>query len=177
MGVNTIGVIVKRIVTGTNIAETNKKLTKHSGRKTLLKKLDDAWVPQDKIIAVTWHRHEKSLDDYVYSMNHRQSRELSNIISGMPAAANLKQANSFSACSSQKESTSKVQWFSNYPTINLSGIGDNTTVTINVNNPANTVTTSRRLKDRNRPVFIQILKPKVQENPWNRKRQPRKLVD
>ena len=82
MGVNRIGDIMKRIVAGTKV-EGTKKLTNHSARKTLVKKLDDASVPRDKIIAVTGHRNEKSLDDYVDSMNHKQSRELSDIISGV----------------------------------------------------------------------------------------------
>ena len=57
-------------------------VTNHSGRKTLVKKLDDASVSRDKIVAVTGHRNEKSLDDYVDSMNNQQAKQLSNIISG-----------------------------------------------------------------------------------------------
>ena len=81
MGQNRIGQIMKKIVANTSL-EGSKRLTNHSGRKTVVKKLDDADVPRDKIMAVTGHRNVKSLDDYVDSMNSKQAHELSNIISG-----------------------------------------------------------------------------------------------
>jgi len=124
MGVNRIGEMMKRIIAGTSI-EGEKRLTNHSGRKTLIKKLDDASVPRNKI-TVIGHRNEKSLDDYVDSMNHKQSRKLSNIISGEAVALD--------GCSKQPSpSSSSVRLLLCDPLISLSGKGSHTKITINVN--------------------------------------------
>ena len=141
MGANRIGEIMKRIVAGTSF-EGSKRITNHSGRKTLVKKLDDAKVPREKIIAVTGHRNEKSLDDYVDSMNHDQSRQLSKIISG-----DSDSHHSFSKIipslqpnqqSSAPLSLQDGKVHSSFPVINLSGVSSNATVNINFNNSCNT---------------------------------------
>lgn len=140
MGVNRIGEMMRRIVSNTNIAET-KRLTNHSARKTSVKKLDDADVPREKIMAVTGHRNEKSLDDYVDSMNNKQSKHLSEIISGKPLSTLSTKVNSANQSKNDEEihpSISKIPsspWFSSYPSIRLSDIGSNATVTINLNAP------------------------------------------
>ena len=80
MGYNRIGQMMKCIVANTSF-EGKKRLTNHSGRKTVVKKLDEASVPRSKIISVTGHSNEKSLDDYLDDMNTEQSKQLSRIIS------------------------------------------------------------------------------------------------
>lgn len=86
MGLSRIGDIMKRIVRGSEAELTGKRLTNHSARKTLVKKLDDANVPRAQIVSVTGHRNEKSLDDYVDSFSTKRSKQLSNIISGKETA-------------------------------------------------------------------------------------------
>ena len=142
MGCNRIGDIMKRIVAGTSF-EKSKRLTNHSGRKTLVKKLDNANVPRDKIIAVTGHRNEKYLDDYVDAMNYRQSRQLSDIISGDSTGHNT--ANQVSLPSPSQMIPANPpkpadQMYSSYPVINLTGISANSTVNITFNNSCNTAT-------------------------------------
>ena len=65
MGTNRLGEIMKRIVRGTAVEQTGKRLTNHSARKTVIKKLDDANIPRAQIVSVTDHRNQKSLEDYV----------------------------------------------------------------------------------------------------------------
>ena len=150
MGKNRIGEIMKRIVENTELA--TKKLTNHSGRKTVVKKLDDAAVPRSRIMTVTGHRNEKSLDDYVDCMNNDQSKELSSIISGggtssgtrsaplqhraaRPALSdrsNLQEALTCSSAMSENAQTS-----SSFPNINLANLAQsmsNSTISLTVNN-------------------------------------------
>ena len=155
MGKNRIGEIMKRIVEKTELA--TKKLTNHSGRKTVVKKLDDAAVPRSKIMTVTGHRNEKSLDDYVDCMNNDQSKELSSIISGTsscsrslsaplqhraptPALSNQSslQDNRQPAlpCSSEMSDNGLLQRNS-FPVINLANLAQsmsNSTISLTVNN-------------------------------------------
>ena len=49
MGINRIGDMMTRIVRGSEVELTGKRLTNHSARKTLVKKLDDAGVPRAQI--------------------------------------------------------------------------------------------------------------------------------
>ena len=89
MGTNRLGEIMKRIVRGTAVEQTGKRLTNHSARKTVVKKLDDANIPRAQIVSVTGHRNEKSLDDYVDSFSTEGSKQLSNIISGSETVSTL----------------------------------------------------------------------------------------
>lgn len=63
MGKNTISQIMKNLVSGTQIDST-KKITNHSGRKTLVKKLKAAEIPETSIIKVTGHKHPDGLKSY-----------------------------------------------------------------------------------------------------------------
>lgn len=78
MGQNTIGNIVKSMASCLN---TNKKLTNHSMRKTLVSKLKTSVQARDVICEITGHSRESSLDDYD-QIDENQRRNLSHIISG-----------------------------------------------------------------------------------------------
>lgn len=157
MGANRIGEIMKRIVAGTSF-EGTKRLTNHSGRKTLVKKLDDAEVPREKIIAVTGHRNEKSLDDYVDSMNHNQSKQLSNIISGNSTSS----SNQVSLPGPSHEETPvnisfpTCEMSSSFPAIHLTGISANSTVNINFNNSCNTSSAAATASSFSQPPFLRL---------------------
>ncbi|KAK2552436.1 hypothetical protein P5673_026522 [Acropora cervicornis] len=63
MGQHRIGQIMKSV--GSCLPpESNKKITNHSMRKTVVAKLKNAGQPRHKIIQVTGHARESSLDDY-----------------------------------------------------------------------------------------------------------------
>ena len=78
MGQNTIGNIMKSMAKCLN---TNKKLTNHSMRKTLVSKLKSSGQPRNVICEITGHSRESSLDDYD-QIDENQRRNLSHIISG-----------------------------------------------------------------------------------------------
>jgi len=78
MGQNTIGNIMKSMA---SCLKTNKKLTNHSMRKTLVSKLKNSGQPRNVICEITGHARESSLDDYD-EINENQRKELSHIISG-----------------------------------------------------------------------------------------------
>ena len=60
---------------------TNKKITNHSMRKTLVAKLKKSGQPRHVICEITGHSRESSLDDYD-EIDENQRKELSHIISG-----------------------------------------------------------------------------------------------
>ena len=78
MGQNTIGNIVKSMA---SCLDTNKKLTNHSMRKTLVSKLKTSGQARNVICEITGHSRESSLDDYD-QIDENQRRNLSHIISG-----------------------------------------------------------------------------------------------
>jgi hypothetical protein len=64
MGINRINQMMKRIIAGTSLEASCKKLTNHSARKTLVNKLKKSNVERSSIVKVTGHRNLQSLDDY-----------------------------------------------------------------------------------------------------------------
>lgn len=65
MGMNTINNLMKTMIQNSPLASTiNKKITNHSARKTVVKKLKKANVPKCDIIAITGHTTEAGLDAY-----------------------------------------------------------------------------------------------------------------
>ena len=64
--------------------ECPKKITNHSTRKTVVAKLKEAGQPRHKIIQVTGHAREYSLDDYDQT-TESERRQLSHITSGYEA--------------------------------------------------------------------------------------------
>ena len=59
----------------------SKKLTNHSARKTVVKKLQNSGVHKSEIRTITGHASTKGMDSYDEG-NERQQRALSNIIDG-----------------------------------------------------------------------------------------------
>ena len=84
MGENTIGNIMKSMA---SCLKTNKKLTNHSMRKTLVSKLKKSGQPRNVICEITGHARESSLDDYD-EIDENQRKELSHIISGFKVVPN-----------------------------------------------------------------------------------------
>ena len=95
-------------------------------------------------MAVTGHRNEKSLDDYVDSMNSRQARDLSSIICG--GKDNWQLANPSTTVCRPTQLTAPRNYAvppaSDQPLIHISGVKENATIHLSFNNYFNTATTS-----------------------------------
>ena len=89
LGVNSIDNIMKSMVTSANL-ETSKKLTNHSARKTVIKKLRKSGKSRSEIIEITGHSKERGLDPYD-SGDECQQREMSlKIDQPGPSSSHLK---------------------------------------------------------------------------------------
>ena len=75
--------MMKNIVKSNPVALSGKKLTNHSARKTLVKKLRTANVERQSIIQVTGHASEQSLQDNDEATEQEQ-QVLSSIFSNNP---------------------------------------------------------------------------------------------
>ena len=104
MGQNTIGNIMKSMA---SCLKTNKKLTNHNMRKTLVSKLKNSSQPRNVICEITGHTRESSLDDYG-EINEIQRKELSHIISGYKEVQNQKRPNEVSNQTSANESSNQA---------------------------------------------------------------------
>ena len=60
--------------------------TNHSGRKTLVEKLQDSGVPPNQIIQITGHKNLKSVNNYS-SLREKQMESISRILSSTTKAA------------------------------------------------------------------------------------------
>ena len=79
MGQHAINSIMKRTIENSPLRNSDKKLTNHSARKTLVEKLRQNYIPNSEIIRVTGHNSEVGLDAYD-SRNEEQQRAISNAI-------------------------------------------------------------------------------------------------
>ena len=79
MGVHTINNIMKTMISNSPLQSSNKRLTNHSARKTLVKKLKQNQLPRSEIISITGHSTEAGLDPYD-SGDENQQRVISNAI-------------------------------------------------------------------------------------------------
>ena len=86
LGVNSIDNMMKGIIKNTPLKTSKKKLTNHTVRKTVVKKLRAASVERQSIIQVTGHASEKYLNDYDEG-SEKEQQQLSNIISMTPQSA------------------------------------------------------------------------------------------
>ena len=86
MGVNSINSFMKNMASQAIQDIQGKKLTNHSARKTLVKKLKAANQPRSAIIGVTGHTNERSLADYEEG-DEKEQRLISSIISAECATA------------------------------------------------------------------------------------------
>ena len=82
-GIHSIDQMMKNIVKSNPVALSGKKLTNHSARKTLVKKLRTANVERQSIIQVTGHASEQSLQDNDEATEQEQ-QVLSSIFSNNP---------------------------------------------------------------------------------------------
>ena len=79
IGKNCIGLIMKSLISGTDVENAGKRLTNHSARKTLIKKLKSAKIPESSIIKVTGHKHTDGLKNYDPG-DEEEFKEMSNAI-------------------------------------------------------------------------------------------------
>ena len=101
IGKNKIGSFMKDFIANTDVENSGKRLTNHSGRKTLVKKLKKADVPECSIIKVTGHKSTEGLKNYDPA-DQAEFKKMSNAISN-EVSFNL-QSNS---CSSNRKSTTE----------------------------------------------------------------------
>ena len=80
MGVNIIDSFMKNMVLEAELDVQGKKLTNHSVRKTLVKKLKASEQPRSAIIGATGHTSERSMADYEEG-DESEQRQISSIIS------------------------------------------------------------------------------------------------
>jgi len=83
MGKNMISKIMQSMKENSPLQEMcpDKRLSNHSVRKTVVRKLKAKGVPKSEIITITGHRQEQSVEAYD-SGNEDEQRQLSNIIDG-----------------------------------------------------------------------------------------------
>ncbi|KAL9954446.1 hypothetical protein ACROYT_G041987 [Oculina patagonica] len=86
LGFNSIDNMMRSVVKNTPIEKSKKRLTNHSARKTVVKKLTAASVERQSIIHVTGQVSEKSLNDYDEG-SEKEQQQLANIISMPPQSA------------------------------------------------------------------------------------------
>ena len=100
MGEHRISQIMKSIASCLP-EECTKKITNHSTRKTVVAKLKEAGQPRHKIIQVTGHARESSLDDYD-EITESERRQLSHIASGYvaPKSSSASVVNNVQTCTS-----------------------------------------------------------------------------
>ena len=81
MGKNAINNIMKTMKENSPLKDVcpDKKLTNHSARKTVVKKLKSSGIPKCELKNITGHSSEQGLDDYD-SADENEQRGLSNII-------------------------------------------------------------------------------------------------
>jgi len=99
MGEHRIGQIMKEI-SSCLPQECRKRITNHSTRKAIVAKLKEAGQPRHKIIQVTGHARESSLDDYD-EITEGERRELSHVASGYVAPIAAPASKSSLACAPQ----------------------------------------------------------------------------
>jgi hypothetical protein len=76
------------MISDTPLASSSKRLTNHSARKTLVKKLRSNNVERSSIMNVTGHRNEQSLNDYDEG-NENEQRHISNLIGSSKSVSSL----------------------------------------------------------------------------------------
>ena len=97
MWTNTLGNLMRKMKENSPLHGTDKRMTNHSARKTVVKKLQKHGVQKSKITSITGHRSTKGLDSYDEG-DENQQRILSNIIDGeishsiTPASSSLPSA-------------------------------------------------------------------------------------
>ena len=79
LGINSINHIMKKMISNSPLMHSDKHITNHSARKTVVKKLKKSRVQKSDIIGITGHSSEAGLDPYD-SGDEVQQREYSHAI-------------------------------------------------------------------------------------------------
>ena len=112
LGVNSIDHMMKNIK-NTPLEMTDKRLSNHSARKTMVKKLRAANIERQSIIQVTGHANERSLNDYDEG-SEKEQWQLSHIIIRTPQTATSNSFPGFPMWSFPSTSTEQVQQASSH---------------------------------------------------------------
>ena len=124
MGVNKINQMMKMIITGTSLENSEKNFTNHSTQKTVVSKLKKANVERSNIAKVTGHRNIQSLDDYDEA-NTDEQRQLSLAISRRNNSIPQPQALNEPAQQQQLESLYDYGYQSSMPPRSVQYFGQN----------------------------------------------------
>ena len=89
LGVHSIDRTMKTMIADTPLASSSKRLTNHSARKTVVKKLRLNNVERSSIMNVTGHRNKQKLNDYDEGSENEQ-RHISNLIVNSKSASSLR---------------------------------------------------------------------------------------
>ena len=92
MGKNTINNIMKTMKEDSPLKDVcpEKKLTNHSARKTVVKKLKSSGIPKCEIKNITGHNSKQGLDDYD-SGDENEQKIMSNVIDNAKPASTSRQ--------------------------------------------------------------------------------------
>ena len=80
IGVNKLNSLLKDMVNEARLGLENKRLTNHSVRKHLVRKLNDNEIPSTQIMQITGHRNVNSVNNYS-SLSDKQKEKISSILS------------------------------------------------------------------------------------------------
>lgn len=92
IGKNTISGIMKALTSGTELENWKKKFTNHSIRKTTVKKLKAANIPESSIIKVTGHTTTKGLSSYDPG-DENEFRSMSNALNAPSTGQDIRNNN------------------------------------------------------------------------------------
>ena len=124
---------MKVLIAGTPSENCGEKLTNHSMRKTTVKKLKAASVPESSIIKVTGHTSTRRLKSYDPG-DQNEFREMSNALNPPSVIASISTSLSIQSASSSSLAVSKT----NKPTYAFHGC------TVNFNNISQNVKSDNR---------------------------------
>ena len=86
MGINSINLMMKDLISSSPLPNSEKHLANHSARKTLVKILKQRQVPKFGIISITGHNRETGLEVYD-SGDELQQKQLLHFIDNQQSAA------------------------------------------------------------------------------------------
>ena len=125
MGKNTISNIMKALIAETPLENCGKKLTNHSIRKTAVKKLKAANVPESSIIKVTGHKSTRGLKSYDPA-DQNEFREISNALNPLSASPSTSLSiQSVSSSSLSVPKANKPTYVFHDCTVNFNNISQN----------------------------------------------------
>ena len=116
LGMHSLNNMMKNIIAGTPI-ESSKKLTNHSARKTVVRKLKSAGYAKSEIKNITGHSRADGLDPYD-SGNEEEMRQMSNAIVPSSLPRNMPRSSRITTSSIQSDHFSMgIPWGDSVPSI------------------------------------------------------------